>query len=103
MVGSGFDDVNGEAWVHSFNVGDGSLAGSVKLSENFGGRNKTTRSSMVDLNLDGQTDLVYVADLLGSGEPRVRKENTGWLDFSNEIQTRHIAVIHKTTQLFLKA
>lgn len=66
VVGSGLDVDTGEAWLYSFALGDGSLEGSRLLSTDNKLRNKTTRPVVVDLNLDGETDLVYAADYLGS-------------------------------------
>lgn len=66
VVGSGLDDVTGEAWIYAFDVADGTLHGSRLLSSSAISRNKATRPAMVDVDLDGQTDLVYIADYLGS-------------------------------------
>ncbi len=66
IVGSGLDDTDGEAWVYGYDVETGNLLGSKLLSTNSKGRNKATRPAVVDLDLDGNVDLIYVADLLGS-------------------------------------
>ena len=66
IVGSGLDVDTGEAWVYVYNVADGSLLGSRNLSSSNKVRNKASRPALVDLNLDGQTDLVYMSDLLGN-------------------------------------
>jgi type IV pilus assembly protein PilY1 len=66
LVGSGLDTTNMEAWLHGYRIEDGVLLGSQLLSQNNKAlRNKATRPASVDMNLDGQAELVYVADLLG--------------------------------------
>lgn len=67
MVGSGLDVDNMQAYLYTFDLTTGDLLGSTLLSEDHSAlRNKTTKPAAVDINLDGQVDLVYVADLLGS-------------------------------------
>ena len=66
LVGSGLDETAGESWLYAYEVSDGTLLGSVLLSRDPGGRNRTGRPAVVDLNLDGETDLIYVADMLGN-------------------------------------
>lgn len=66
IVGSGLDVDTGEAWVYAFRVSDGQLLGSNQLSSSSKLRNKATRPALVDLNFDGQIDIVYMADYLGS-------------------------------------
>jgi type IV pilus assembly protein PilY1 len=66
IVGSGLDIDTGEAWVYAYKVSDGSLLGSRQLSASNKVRNKASRPALVDVNLDGQTDIVYMSDLLGS-------------------------------------
>ncbi len=66
IVGSGLDETDGQAWVYGYDVESGTLLGSKLLSEDSKVRNKATRPEVVDLDLDGNVDLVYVADLLGS-------------------------------------
>lgn len=66
IVGSGLDETDGQAWVYGYDVENGNLLGSVLLSEDNGARNKATTPAPVDMNLDGNVDLVYVGDLLGS-------------------------------------
>jgi type IV pilus assembly protein PilY1 len=66
FVGSGLDTLSMEAWLHGYRIEDGSLLGSVLLSQsNKVLRNKATRPASVDMNLDGQADIVYIADLMG--------------------------------------
>lgn len=67
LVGSGLDKTNMESWVHGYRISDGALLGSKLLSRNNRApRNKTTRPVSLDRDLDGNVDLVYAADLLGS-------------------------------------
>lgn len=66
LVGSGLDDTSGEAWLYAYDLSDGSQLGWVRLSRSPSRRNKTTKPAVVDVNLDGEADLIYVADLLGS-------------------------------------
>ena len=66
LVGSGLDLDTGEAWIYGYDVESGNLLGSRRLSSLAKVRNKATRPAVVDLDLDGNVDLIYVADLLGS-------------------------------------
>ncbi len=66
IVGSGLDNTNGEAWLYGYDVESGNLLGSLLLSSSSKVRNKATKPEVVDLDLDGNVDLIYVADLLGS-------------------------------------
>jgi type IV pilus assembly protein PilY1 len=66
LVGSGLNTVAKTAWLYGYRLIDGTLLGSVQLSTNAAGaRNKTARPSSIDLDLDGNVDLVYVADMMG--------------------------------------
>ena len=66
LVGSGLDVDNMEAYLYAYDLSTGSLLGSTLLSSDpVALRNKASRPAVVDVNLDGQTDLVYVADMLG--------------------------------------
>jgi len=66
IVGSGLDEDNAEAWVYSYRVSDGHLFGADEVSSSNADRNKATTPALVDLNLDGETDIVYIGDMLGS-------------------------------------
>jgi type IV pilus assembly protein PilY1 len=66
IVGSGLDVDTGEAMLYVFDAEDGTPYGERELSTDPSSRNKATRPTLVDLDLDGQTDLVYMADYLGS-------------------------------------
>ena len=67
LVGSGLDKTNKESWVHGYRIEDGVLLGSQMLSRNaVASRNKATRPVSVDMELDGNVDRIYAADLLGS-------------------------------------
>ncbi len=66
IVGSGLDDTSGEAWIYGYDMENGNLLGSLLLSASGTVRNKATKPATVDLDLDGNVDLIYVADLLGS-------------------------------------
>ncbi len=66
VMGSGLDEDDGEANLYVYELATGSLAGAKFLSSDNQERNKTTRPKAVDLNLDGETDLVYCADMLGN-------------------------------------
>jgi type IV pilus assembly protein PilY1 len=65
LVGSGLDDTNGEAWLYAYNLETGALLGGVFLSDT-NDRNRTSTPKPVDLDLDGETDMVYCADLAGN-------------------------------------
>jgi type IV pilus assembly protein PilY1 len=64
MVGSGLDVDDGEAWLYVYDLEDGNLIGGRELSD-INARNKATRPTTVDRNLDGNADLVYIADMAG--------------------------------------
>jgi type IV pilus assembly protein PilY1 len=66
LVGSGLDVDTGKAWLYAFSLTDGTPLGSRLLSTSNKLRNKASRPALVDLNLDDQTDLIYVTDYLGS-------------------------------------
>ncbi len=67
LVGSGLDVDDMEAYLYAYDITTGDLLGSTLLSRDSGApRNKASRPAVVDVNLDGQTDLVYVADMMGS-------------------------------------
>ncbi len=66
VVGSGLDVDTGEAWVYAFDLATGTYLGAQELSSSNKLRNKATRPALVDYDLDGQTDLIYMADYLGS-------------------------------------
>jgi type IV pilus assembly protein PilY1 len=82
LVGSGFDTDTMEAYLYAYDLSNGDYLGAKLLSSDPSAlRNKTSRPAVVDINLDGETDLVYVADMLGSvyrislnGSPRP----SGW-------------------------
>ena len=65
LVGSGLDETYGEAWLYAYDVSSGSLEKDIRLSD-INDRNKASTPAVVDLNLDGNVDLIYVADLNGS-------------------------------------
>ena len=64
LVGSGLDLVDGEAWIYAYDLEDGDLVGSRELSD-IGSRNKAPKPITVDVDLDGDADLVYAADMSG--------------------------------------
>lgn len=66
LVGSGLDTTNKRAYLYGYRIEDGALLGSILLSTNAAGtRNKATKPAAVDLDLDDNADIVYVADLMG--------------------------------------
>ena len=67
LIGSGLDDIDGSAWLYEYDLSDGSLLGGLELSNlGMGTRNKATAPSVVDRDLDGNSDIVYVADMSGA-------------------------------------
>jgi len=67
LVGSGFDTVDMEANLYAYDLTTGDYLGAVPLSRDSSAlRNKASTPSVVDIDLDGQTDLIYMADMLGS-------------------------------------
>jgi len=67
LVGSGLDTTSMEAWVHAYQISDGTLLGSKMMSRVASApRNKATRPVSIDTDLDGNADLVYACDLRGS-------------------------------------
>jgi type IV pilus assembly protein PilY1 len=65
LIGGGLDEVDGLAWLYAYNAEDGTFLGELEISDSRD-RNKLTRPAVVDLNLDGEVDLLYVGDLEGS-------------------------------------
>lgn len=66
LIGSGLDP-DGAAYLYEYQLSDGSLKGTVELSNlGAGNRNKATGAKAVDLDLDGTSELCYVADLDGT-------------------------------------
>ncbi|MFT5783756.1 MAG: type IV pilus assembly protein PilY1 [Candidatus Krumholzibacteriia bacterium] len=66
LVGGGLDEDTGEAWVYAYQLDDGSALGWVRLSADDSARNMSTKPAIVDLDLDGEVDLIYIGDMLGS-------------------------------------
>ena len=64
LVGSGLDESTGLASLYSYRVSDGYRFGSLPLGTTRD-RNKATQPCTVDLNMDGEDDLVYIADVSG--------------------------------------
>jgi type IV pilus assembly protein PilY1 len=65
LIGSGLNSDTGEAFLYAYSIESGHLIGSLPLSVTAGARNKATKPRAVDVNLDGETDLIYCADLAG--------------------------------------
>ncbi len=65
LIGSGLDTDTGRAGLYAYRVSDGQYLGGVLLSSNAAQRNKATAATAVDLDLDGNHDVCYVADLQG--------------------------------------
>jgi type IV pilus assembly protein PilY1 len=66
LVGSGLDTDNMEAFLYAYDITTGDRLGSILLSSDPTAlRNKANRPAVVDVNLDGETDLIYMADMLG--------------------------------------
>lgn len=63
LVGSGLDPDNHDSFIYSFDIATGDLNGELELNSGQLGRSKTTKPVPVDLTMDGNIDLVYVADL----------------------------------------
>ena len=63
LVGSGLDMDNMEAYLYAYDLSNGDLLGEAVLSEDMAARaTRPASPAMVDINLDGETDLVYMAD-----------------------------------------
>jgi len=72
--------------MYAFDMATGTLLGEVPLSDDTGAiRNKASRPVVVDLNLDGETDVVYMADLFGD---LWRFQTNGNIDPSNWDMTK---------------
>jgi len=67
LVGSGFDTVDMEAYLYAYDLTTGNYLGAKMLSADMSAlRNKANKPAVVDVNLDGETDLIYMADMLGN-------------------------------------
>ena len=66
LIGSGYDEWGGQARLFEIDLATGAVLGDLLLSSQPGSRNKATTPSPVDVNFDGDTDLAYVGDLLGT-------------------------------------
>ena len=67
LLGSGLDGDVQEAYVYAYRIEDGGFLGqSNPLSDSRDTYNKATRPAVVDVNMDGEVDIVYLADLDGS-------------------------------------
>ena len=66
VVGSGLDDPGGDAWIHAWDIATSSLLGSIELSHVNNNRNKATQPAALDIDFDGDTEVLYVGDMLGS-------------------------------------
>jgi type IV pilus assembly protein PilY1 len=67
LVGSGLDVDTMEAYLFAFDLSSGSYLGAVKMSADASAlRNMASKPVVVDVDLDGQSDLVYVADMIGN-------------------------------------
>jgi type IV pilus assembly protein PilY1 len=66
LIGSGLDEVNGEAFLYEYSVETGALLGTLKLSDRGLERNKATAPRVVDLEFDGESDIGYIGDLAGN-------------------------------------
>lgn len=64
LIGSGFHDDGGEARLYSYRIYDGMALGWFQWSPGVS-RNKMTKPALVDRDLDGDIDLMYVAEMSG--------------------------------------
>jgi type IV pilus assembly protein PilY1 len=62
LVGSGLDEDDGRSYIYSYDLASGDLEGELEL-KGTAFRNAASRPAVVDYNLDGEVDYVYVADL----------------------------------------
>jgi type IV pilus assembly protein PilY1 len=65
LMGSGLDKTDGRAYLEAYAVADGTHLGSVLLSSDSSRRNRATAPMVMDLELDGEHDCCYIADLHG--------------------------------------
>ncbi len=65
LIGSGLDETDGEALLEVYAVDDGSHLGTAQLTVDDSERNKATAARAVDIDLDGNHDFCYIADLQG--------------------------------------
>lgn len=66
LVGSGLDATTYRAYLTAIDVETGTILGRQLLSTGTGGRNKATTPKAIDRDFDGDTDVVYVGDMLGN-------------------------------------
>jgi type IV pilus assembly protein PilY1 len=63
LVGSGYDPIDEKAYIYSYDIASGTFMGEQDLNGGSFQRNKATKPLAVDLTMDGNIDLVYIADL----------------------------------------
>jgi type IV pilus assembly protein PilY1 len=66
LVGSGLDATTRRAWLNALDLETGQQLGNILLSTGTSGRNMATTPRAVDMDFDGETDVVYIGDLLGN-------------------------------------
>jgi type IV pilus assembly protein PilY1 len=66
LVGSGLDATTRRAWLNVLDIETGQQLGNLLLSTGNSGRNMATTPRAVDMDFDGNTDVVYIGDLLGN-------------------------------------
>ena len=108
LVGSGLDLDDGEAWIYAYDLEDGTLVGARELSD-IGSRNKAPKPVAVDVDLDGETDLVYAADMAGDVwrfDTNNSANPAGWIesllfDGTREITANPVAAYGATGEVWV--
>jgi len=110
LIGSGLDEIDGRASLEVYDVSDGTHLGTVPLSQDNSQRNRATAASVVDLDLDGNHDLAYIADLQGhlyrvdfdgSASPGSWDVSTLWDTHGDEISAKPVAAYGENGEIYV--
>nr|MEE4268444.1 PilC/PilY family type IV pilus protein [Candidatus Krumholzibacteria bacterium] len=110
LVGSGLDTEDDNAYIYSFDIATGDFMGELQLNKGSFGRNKATKPLPLDLTMDGDVDLVYIADLEstlwrfevnGDQDPGHWNKDDIFEDLDREITADPVAAYGKNGEVYI--